>query len=204
MSEIILEPHDLVAMRTAFDVRHRLSEHAWNIFFEGVSTLSLDVGDTFINAGDASTSGAFISKGLLQAKYITEEGREFIHAFLAEGSIATAYAAALTKQPSKATFEAIELCILFCFDILKFRALFDVDPEWSHIGRLLVEQEYIAKVERIEDLLVASASERFGRFQRKFGALINRLDQKQIALYLGIAPESLSRIRKQRKRNASK
>jgi CRP-like cAMP-binding protein len=194
-----LSDEKLAQLRSAFERYGPLSDAAWIAIGSGITVVRLAAGESFIRTGELHAPGAYVYQGLLQANHVTDQGREYIHAFLGAGEFATAYKSAITGRPSQASFEALEPTELWCFDVMAFRAQLDRDPEWCRVGRKLVEQQYIAQVDRIEDLLVADAAERFSRFLSRYAALVPRLQQQHVARYLGITPESLSRLRKARR-----
>lgn len=176
-----------------------IGDAAWAAFSQKLRVKCLKAGDVYINLGDRSETIGFIDCGLIRAYYVTASGSEYVHAFMTEGAPCVAYAAFLMKEPSAATFEALEETTVLELPITDFRALFDQFSEWNHIGRLLVEAEYIAKVRRISDLLTTSAEERFESFAKTNAHLLPRLKQIHLAAYLGVTPESLSRLRAKQK-----
>jgi CRP-like cAMP-binding protein len=70
-------------------------------------------------------------------------------------------------------------------------------PPMERFFRLLLEANYIAMHQRINESLSASAEERYLAFLRRYPQLVRQIPQNQIASYLGITPQSLSRIRKE-------
>jgi CRP-like cAMP-binding protein len=69
-------------------------------------------------------------------------------------------------------------------------------PTLDRYYRAVLEEEFNAARARISDFMSASAEERYQHFQGKFPDLLQRVPLQQIASYLGITPQSLSRIRK--------
>jgi len=70
-------------------------------------------------------------------------------------------------------------------------------PKMERFFRLLLEANYVATHKRINATLSASAEERYLAFIKTYPALVEQVPQSQIASYLGITPQSLSRIRKE-------
>jgi CRP-like cAMP-binding protein len=70
-------------------------------------------------------------------------------------------------------------------------------PKMERFFRLLQESNYVATHKRITDSLSTTAEERYLKFIRTYPAFLEIIPQKQIASYLGITPQSLSRIRKE-------
>jgi CRP-like cAMP-binding protein len=75
--------------------------------------------------------------------------------------------------------------------------LLDACPKMERFFRLLIEANHVASHHRISDSLSASAEERYLKFIKTYPKLFEQVPQNQIASYLGITPQSLSRIRKE-------
>lgn len=185
----------IAALKAEFNALWPISPRAWSAFEAIVSFRRLKSRDVFIREGDASTKGGYVIKGLLRATYIKNGGVEYTQSFFPEGRICAAYPAFLRGQPVTATFEALEDSEIIEIPLKAFRDLFTEYTEWSHIGRLLIEHEYLAHVDRVEDLLTGDANARFSAFKKKHEKLLPRLKNIHLASYLGIKPESLSRLR---------
>jgi CRP/FNR family transcriptional regulator, anaerobic regulatory protein len=186
-------------MRSHFEVLHPLTQTSWDAFRRDLAVKRIEIGDKYICIGAKSDQIGFIYSGLMRSYYVTRDGVEFIHTFMAEGEPCTAYSAALQNSVSKVEFDALEKTILIELPLDFFRSLFLKFEEWNHIGRILLEKQYIQQVRRINDLLVCSAEERFDNFLHSRSDIVPRLKQIYLASYLGIAPESLSRLRARRK-----
>ena len=189
-------------LRKHLGKHYPIGDAAWNAFSAKLTLVKLPAGEPYIDLGDPCDRFGILSSGLLKAYYITSKGDEFIHAFISEWEPCTAYAGALTGNPSSAIFETIEESVILEVSVGHFRSLFEEFPEWNHIGRILIEREYIAKIRRIGELLTLSSQERFDMFVHSNAHLLGRLKQFHVAAYLGIRPESLSRLRANQKRNS--
>jgi CRP-like cAMP-binding protein len=76
-------------------------------------------------------------------------------------------------------------------------SIFEAVPKMERFFRLILEANYIATHKRINDSLSTSAEERYLKFVETYPMLFEQIPQNQIASYLGITPQSLSRIRKE-------
>jgi hypothetical protein len=79
--------------------------------------------------------------------------------------------------------------------LTRLTALHDVDAEWQKLGRKLSEWLYVRKEDREITFLTQTADERFGALTQTFLEMIARVPQRHLATYLGITPESLSRLK---------
>lgn len=153
-------------------------------------------GDFFVRAGRISRNIAFVKQGLFRYFYTTEDGVEFTKGFFDSHSILSAYDAILENGPAHYSIEALEDAVIETVDYDKFRQLFSEDPCWNEFLIALLQKGYLAKVQREREFLLMNAEQRYHAFLKRYPDLEERVKQHIIASYIGIAPESLSRIRK--------
>lgn len=153
-------------------------------------------GEFFVRAGRISRNIAFVEKGLFRYFYTTEDGVEFTKGFFDSRSILSAYDAILENSPAHYSIEALEDAVIETVDYDKFRQLFSEDPCWNNFLVALLQKGYLAKVQREREFLLMNAEQRYHAFLKRYPNLDQRIKQHIIASYIGIAPESLSRIRK--------
>lgn len=165
-------------------------------FMNLISIKRIREGENFIRAGQSPRTIGFVTKGLFRYFYASEEGSEFTKGFFDKGSIISSYDAILENSPSHYTIEALENSVIEIVQYNKFRQLFSEDPCWNKFLVALLQKGYLAKVTRERELLLLDAEQRYRAFLKRYPDLQSRIKQHIIASYLGIAPESLSRIRK--------
>jgi CRP-like cAMP-binding protein len=146
-------------------------------------------------AGEPADRVWFLVSGLTRVFSTGADGVERTTAFRAEGELVCAYAAALSGTPSRTSIETIEACDLLVAPRVAFDDLSRGHPAWPRLLAVLTERRYVDVEERTRDLLTSDATTRYRHFLRDEPALARRLTQKQIAGYVGVTPESLSRIR---------
>lgn len=117
------------------------------------------------------------------------------------GDFVTAYYSWITRQPSPIFIELLEDAETVVIERNQLLAYYDRFPHADRIGRLIAEQQYAKRLQREMDLLSLTAEERYGQLLAKNPALVGNLSVKHLSSYLGIQPESLSRIRKAYTRN---
>jgi CRP-like cAMP-binding protein len=103
----------------------------------------------------------------------------------------------LTNQPSTYNIDALEDSELLLIDKASQDKLCCAIPKFEHYFRILLESNSSAAQLRISDFISASAEDRYLNFLKTYPKLVQRVPQSQIASYLGITPQSLSRIRKE-------
>jgi CRP-like cAMP-binding protein len=151
-------------------------------------------GQLVIRAGEYCHDIYFVESGLLRGYYFLEE-REVTNWFAREGELATSFYSFVTKGPSAETIEALEDCELVQVPFARLQQLYIDFPETERLGRILTESYYIKLEGRLLGLQFTSAKERYDKLLQNNHQLVQRAPLGQIASYLGITQETLSRIR---------
>jgi CRP-like cAMP-binding protein len=136
----------------------------------------------------------FIKKGLARGYYY-EENKEITHWFAQENEFATSFYSFITVEPSPETIETLEDCELIQISHADLQDLYKKFPETERIGRIITEKYYIKLEERFLNQRIRSAKDKYLQLLEKNPKLLNRAALGQIASYLGIAQETLSRAR---------
>lgn len=150
-----------------------------------------------LQQGDQAKYLFFVCKGSLRSYTIDDKGEEHLVQFAIENWWITDLYSFLTSEPATQTIDAIEDSELLMLDLPSYDLLFKEIPKFEHYFRILLQNNYIAMRKRIVDTISSSAEERYAHFLREQSALAQRVPQHMIASYLGITPETLSRVRKQ-------
>lgn len=150
----------------------------------------------FIQQGEIPRKIALVKSGLFRYYYLTREGKEFTKAFIVENNLINSYSAMITNSKSYFSIEAIEHSTILEFSYAQWKELRNKSDKWDKILITFLEKGYIAKERRERDLLTLDAETRYLNFIKEFPDLDERVNLSLIASYLGIQPESLSRIRK--------
>jgi CRP-like cAMP-binding protein len=149
-------------------------------------------GTDFISEGEYPRGIGFVINGLFRYYYIDRKGEEFTKGFFPEHTVLSSYSAMIENRP----IQALEDSLVEVADYNKLMLLFGVYDWWKDFIILQVQKGFITKETRERELLLLNAEERYQKFLERFPSLEDRVKQHIIASYVGIAPESLSRIRK--------
>jgi CRP-like cAMP-binding protein len=153
--------------------------------------------EPFIRAGDVPTTFAFVVDGLLCQHYVGREGEMVIKYFFPENRIAASVSATLLGEPSLFTITAIEDSTVLEYDFAAFKALVSDYPDIAAFYIRYMERHWIIEKEPLEIAFRHdNALQRYLDFIRREPDLHKRLKQHHIAAWLGITPESLSRLRR--------
>ncbi|TMI90566.1 MAG: Crp/Fnr family transcriptional regulator [Bacteroidetes bacterium] len=148
-----------------------------------------------LQEGEICRNEYFVTKGCLRTYTIDEKGLEHVIQFSIEDWWTGDMYSFLTQNPSSYTIDAIEDSELLYLDKVSHDELYLKVPKFERFFRHLLQYAFISMQERINATLSQTADQRYCSFIEKYPLMEQRLPLKQIASYLGITPESLSRIR---------
>ncbi len=147
--------------------------------------------------GDVCRHLAFVNNGCLREYTIDHKGEEHIIQFAIEDWWISDLNSFLSGAPSTHNIDALQDSEVLQLEKSARENLFAAVPAMERFFRLLLESNYIATHKRINVALSASAEERYLAFVETYPHLVEQVPQNQIASYIGITPQSLSRIRKE-------
>ena len=138
----------------------------------------------------------FLTKGFFRMYYIDLEGNEINTRFTQEDNFMVDFQSFLTQKPSRYYWQAMEDSTVLAFAFKDVQRLYASSSSWQKFGRLIAERVYLQLNERVEMLQFMSPEQRYVYLLETRPELFNQISQFQMASYLGIKPESLSRLRK--------
>ena len=136
-----------------------------------------------------------IKKGVVKA-FVNENGEDKIISLWMENETFGDVYTYITGEVATKNYIAIEDLIVYKFDSEKFRALFDINHEICNLGRLFIEKFIVRSKFECYFHSKASPKEKYQFLFENRKQLINRVKLKDLASYINITPETLSRIRK--------
>jgi CRP-like cAMP-binding protein len=139
----------------------------------------------------------FIEQGLARG-YALHAGQDVSSWFMHEGDFVISIVSFLTQQPSTEYIELLEPSVLHAISYQHLQELYRAFPEFNYVGRVLTERYYVQSEQRAYQLRTLPAKERYAQLLADFPNLGQRVPQKYLASYLGISPETLSRLRARR------
>lgn len=166
--------------------------------FEAQLTLeNISAKSILIAAGKTANKLYFIETGLLRT-YHLYQGKEANTYFACDQQIITCYASFISQTPSFEYLEAIEDSSVYSITYDQLVTLYKYSSKFERLGRLFAEKSYLCVVDRTLTMQTKTAKEKYLDFISQYDPkIVSRVPQHQIATFLGIVPESLSRIRKE-------
>ena len=151
-------------------------------------------GNCLVEAGTTQSNFYFLRQGIVEA---TVPGKqEWIFDFFFPNSVIGSYSSLLTGRPSRIAIVAIEDCEVETYSWEQLKNQYKTSLGANQFGRYITEQTFLLRSKREIDFLSKSAEQRYEELLQVQPDLILKIPVHRIARYLGIHPESLSRIRK--------
>jgi CRP-like cAMP-binding protein len=149
-----------------------------------------------LHQGEVCRFETFVTKGCLRAFHLDEKGEEHIVQFAVEDWWIGDMYSFLTQTPASYSIEVLEGCALLQIDKNALEELYLKLPKMERFFRIIIQNAFIASQKRIISAMSKTADERYLDFINKYPTIEQRIPQYQVAAYLGVTPEFLSRIRK--------
>lgn len=154
-------------------------------------------GEFLLQEGQYCQYTFFVEKGLLRQYTIDEKGKEHILYFAPESWFISDRASLFFRQASSYFIQALEDCELRILDEAFISDISQKVPSFVEFNNKLLHNHIRHLQHRVTSLLGATAEERYLHFISLYPDITIRVPQSMIASYLGITPESLSRVRKE-------
>jgi CRP-like cAMP-binding protein len=148
-----------------------------------------------LQEGDVSRDYAFITSGLLRTYSVDEKGNEHIIRFAMKDWWISDRESLLSGQPSRFNIDAIEDSTILMFAKPQMDELLDTIPAFNRMITDILNKSFITSQNRIHEAISSSSEAKYQNFVSRYAEFALRVPQSMIASYLGIAPETLSRLR---------
>lgn len=170
------------------------SVNSYNDLPYPVKKIEFKKGDIVTAYGQIENNVYFINHGIVEMSiksYMTEKVIDFFF----ENEMFCGLTSFLTQLPTDVQIVALMDCKMEVINYEDLMKAYDVSLDANKFGRTITEQGYIRKSNREKELLTKTAEERYAEMFQTHSRYISNIPVNKIAKYLGIHPESLSRIR---------
>jgi len=184
-------------LRQHIEKRVQLTDEEFNICTKFFIPKKLKKHQFLLNEGDVCRYLGFVNSGCLRQYSIDNKGTEHIIQFAIEDWWVSDLQSFLSGFPATYNIDVLQDSEVLLLGKSLRDELLEACPKMERFFRLLIEANHVATNQRIADSLSASAEERYLKFIKTYPKLFEQVPQNHIASYLGITPQSLSRIRKE-------
>lgn len=152
-------------------------------------------GTVLLEEGKISTECYFVMEGCVRQYYIVD-GEEVTNNFYTEEQFVVSFTSFSQKIPANHYFACCEDCTLVVANEQKELDLYERFPKFETISRIVVNKNFGEQQEAMASYITDTPEQRYLKLLKSRPDLFQRIPQFQIASYIGVKPESLSRIRK--------
>lgn len=156
-----------------------------------------------LQEGDICNQFNFIVRGCLRMYKVDNKGDIHIIQFAAENWWINNIGSFHDRKPSDLNIDALEDTMVLQISHENLLKLYTTAPKFDRIFRVLIEKSFVSLQKRLLQNISSTAEERYLTFLQTYAALSNRLPQTQIASFLGMSPEFLSRLRNKQTKQKS-
>ena len=174
-----------------------LTDEEFNFFTSHLKQKRLRKKQFLLEEGEICDHECFVNSGCLGQYYLDEKGQEHIVQFaLADWWIGDQYSF-VTGLPSPYFIDTLQDAQVLLIEKNNLEELYTAVPKFERFFRIAFQNAYVAMQRRIVSKLSEPAEKSYLDFINRYPNIEQAVPQHQVASYLGITPESLSRIRKQ-------
>lgn len=178
-----------------FNQKVSLTEQEENVIKKHLTPKKLRKRQYLLQEGDICKSIALVEKGAMRSYLVDPDGQEHITAFALEGWTIGDLSSFHSELPSIQNIEALEDCELVLVSKSSHDELLKTMPKYETYIRLLITDAYMALQKRTLNMISLSLDDRYKAFIDTYPNIAQRVPQHMIASYMGLSPETLSRIR---------
>jgi len=149
-----------------------------------------------LQESDVCRELAFVEKGALYSYTVDSKGNQHVLRFAFSGWWIADLQSFFTNKPSTLNIEVLEDSELLVLDRKNHEKLLEEIPAYERYHRIILQNAYTALQQRVENALGLTAEEKYARLIEQNPEFLNRVPLNLVASYLGVSPETLSRVRR--------
>jgi CRP-like cAMP-binding protein len=181
-----------------------ISDEEWEFIRSKFKPKSAKKGEIVHYAGDIFSEVWYIKSGLARSYFIDNNGKDFTwQLYFSDESMSKINlfmddsVSYYEQSPSLVSFEILEDAEFEVIRIDDLDALFDMNMKWQHFGRMMIHDTWYASTyKRVISFMSETAQERYDRLLEEYPTIFEKVKAYHVASYLGIAPQTLSKLRK--------
>ena len=172
-----------------------LEESDRRLLYDNLSVRTYQKGEFLLQSGQVSKAFFYNLSGFVRLFYVKSETEKTAW-FYSEGQFISAYESYVKQTPALLNLQAMEESRLVCISMEAANRLLAHDPKFSVLARIIMEDELIAHQKMVAGLVSDRPEDRYQTLMKENSAIFQRIPQHYIASFIGVTPESLSRIKK--------
>lgn len=179
-----------------FNEKVPLTQEEWELIQKYLTLKKLRKRQYLLQEGDVCKAVTFVEKGALRLYNVSENGTEHIVLFAVEGQFMTDLSSFFSREPSIYNIDAIEDSELVMLAQTASDELRKISQKYQEFAFLETSEAYIQLAKRMTSIISLSLEERYQELVTNYPNIVQRVPQHMIASYMGLTPETLSRVRK--------
>jgi len=173
-----------------------MADEEYNLIQPLIHRMEICKDTDLLEQGQVCRHVFFIESGFFRMFFVDYKGNEINSRFGNPNDFVVDFASLITRKPALYYWKAMENSTVIALEYDKVEKLYDSSPNWSKFGRMIAEFGYLFIIDREEMLHFQTPEERYNTILQKEPHLFQKVSQNQLSSYIGIKPESLSRLRK--------
>jgi len=191
-------------LRKELEKSIEIIDEEWKFISSKFKPKSSKKGEIIHYAGEIFSEIWYIKSGLARSYFIDNNGKDFTwQLYFNDGSMSKLNlfmddsVSYYEQSGSLLSFEILEDAEFEVISMMDMDAIFDMNIKWQQFGRMMIHNTWYASTyKRVISLMSENAEERYQRLLREYPTIFEKVKSYHIASYLGIAPQTLSKLRK--------
>jgi CRP/FNR family transcriptional regulator, anaerobic regulatory protein len=154
-------------------------------------------GESLTKVGEISQYIYFNIKGIGRSYLQLPNGIEKTYFIITEHTIFSDYTSVTSQTPATENIEALVDMEVFCMSYPNLLRLYEEHPVWETFGRIISDFNFAFSQKRLRSMMNDDAKTKYIKFKTHYSEIAHLIPQQVIASYLGITPQSLSRLKKE-------
>ncbi|MBD0259493.1 MAG: Crp/Fnr family transcriptional regulator [Cytophagales bacterium] len=173
----------------------RVTDEELNLVLSLFRPLTVPRNKWLLEKGSVADHLYFIVRGCLRLYYTQADGSEATRFMAFEDTFLTSMVSFIYRQPAAEYIETVEPATLLTISWRDFCSLRERIPAWEKFYIYLLEYGILVNTNRLNSILTLNATERYRQLLKENPDLVQRLSNGNLAAYLNISPETLSRLK---------
>lgn len=168
----------------------------WDELMQCATVKTIERNDFLLREGQLCLYMGFVKKGVLRTFYTDDKGNDASFLLQVDHDFFGDYESVILREPSRLYIQALDDTEVILLNMRRFEQLFQTDMYWMEYSRKIANKVFLDAKRRMEELLYFTPEQRYLNLLKKSPEIFRKVPQKYISSYLGVTPQSLSRIRK--------